>query len=171
MEHAVSDTPAVSVLVPASGAPGAALDAVRAQTSGAPEIVPIRDASPAARNAGVAAARGRYVAFFDAGAVWAPDFLQTLVAFLDRHPTCAVVCADAHAAGPVTRLALIGQGCPIPLAAVVARRDALLAAGPFDEGIRRGDDYDLWLRLALRGVEIQRRRSALVAYQVPPGDP
>src|SRR5262249_13256191 len=132
MEHAVSDTPAVSVLVPASGAAGAAPDAGRAHTARGPGDGPRhgapaapRDPRPAARNAGVAAARGRYVAFFDAGAVWAPDFLQTLVAFLDRHPTCAVVCADAHAEGPVTLLALIEQGCPIPLAAVVARRDAL----------------------------------------------
>ena len=34
---------------------------------------------------------------------------------------------------------------------VLARRDALLEAGLFDEGLRVCEDYDLFLRLALRG--------------------
>jgi len=36
--------------------------------------------------------------------------------------------------------------------AVAARRDALLAAGGYDESMRYAEDYDLWLRLARRHV-------------------
>lgn len=34
---------------------------------------------------------------------------------------------------------------------VVARRDLLLAAGPFDESLQSGDDHDMWFRLARLG--------------------
>jgi hypothetical protein len=44
---------------------------------------------------------------------------------------------------------------------VVARRSVLLDAGLFDEGIRRGQDFDLWLRLAHRGAAIHYQRDVL----------
>jgi len=39
-------------------------------------------------------------------------------------------------------------GCPASTPGVMARRDAALRAGGFDPALRRGQDLDLWLRLA-----------------------
>src|SRR5262249_8268284 len=38
--------------------------------------------------------------------------------------------------------------------------------GAFDEGIRRGQDFDLWLRMALRDFEIRYQREVLAERRV-----
>jgi glycosyltransferase involved in cell wall biosynthesis len=194
-------TPSASVIVPAYRASGhiaAALDSVFAQTFSSFEAIVVNDGSPdtseleralapyfsriryitqenrgagAARNAGIIASRGRYIALLDADDRWRPDFLRRQVRWLDANPQCGMVYADAMIAGesPLARrtfterapsrgsadlLALIGQRCNIVLSTVVVRREPIFDAGLFDETLRRGQDFDLWLRLALRGVAI-----------------
>ncbi|HWF85618.1 MAG TPA: hypothetical protein VG222_12255, partial [Vicinamibacterales bacterium] len=53
------------------------------------------------------------------------------------------------------------QRCNVLMSTVVARREALVTAGLFDESLRRGQDFDLWLRLALRGHEMGYQRLVL----------
>lgn len=143
----------------------------------------------AARNLGVREATGEWIAFLDADDEWLPDHLERL-SDLAAGPTSGFVMAadgyeERHPGGRVVRdiyarhrpnalpaafafedfLALwldIGE-CPVWTSAILARRDAILAAGLFPEGrCRRGGDKDLWLRIAELGpVLISSRQGAI----------
>jgi len=214
MLHRVPDAPDVSVVVPvcASRDITCAIDSVFGQTVSGFELIIVNDGTPdtsdvraalsrytshirsielpknrgaaVARNAGIMVARGRYVAFLDADDRWYPDFLDRQVSYLDDHPQCALVYADARivgesalagyrfmertpSKGAVTLLSLVEQRCNVILSTVVARRTAIMSAGMFDEGLRRGQDFDLWLRLALKGATLQYQPIVLGERRVP----
>jgi glycosyltransferase involved in cell wall biosynthesis len=121
----------------------------------------------AVRNAALGEARGEYVAFLDSDDLWAPDKLSRQVASLRSRPTCGwCYTAVSHIDGPGRPMAepVFGPWIPcegavferlvtgpivIRTPSVLARRELVAAAGGFDDTIRSGEDYDLWLRLAL----------------------
>jgi glycosyltransferase involved in cell wall biosynthesis len=126
--------------------------------SGKPSVV---------RNAALLAARGEYVAFLDSDDLWAPRKLERQIETLRAR----VSCRWSYTAF----LQVDGSGNPLPEEAqrpwvpyegdifeqvvtgraslrtpsVLATRQLLAQAGGFDEGLLSGEDYDLWLRLAL----------------------
>jgi hypothetical protein len=67
--------------------------------------------------------------------------------------------------GEVTLTALLAQTCTVLLSSVVVRRAALVSAGGFDRALRRGQDFDLWLRMARRGASMRYHRKVLTLYR------
>ena len=55
---------------------------------------------PAARNTGILASTGQYLAYLDSDDYWLPGVAETLMDFLDRHPEVGAVFADARVGNP-----------------------------------------------------------------------
>lgn len=179
----MSSEPLISVVVPTYKRPvlvRRAIDSVRQQTYENIEILVVDDGPddqtaaavtsvpdprvtlirhpanrglPAARNTGIRAARGAFIAFLDDDDEWRPDKLQRQLGAMRRYD--AVLCA-AFSDGKVLRyharesitLDDLRRGSFDP-SALLARSDVLRNVW-FDETLRQGEDWDAFIRIAQR---------------------
>ena len=202
----------VSIIIPAYNAAefiGETLASVAAQTFTSHEVIVINDGSPdteelerelkryhgqlqyikqenrgaaAARNTGLRAARGEFVAFLDADDTWLPAFLEKQMELLKR-TNADLVYADAlltgesqfagrtfmkmhPSRGDVTPENLLAVKVTVLTSTVLARKAPILEADLFDEKLRRGQDFDLWLRLAKRGARFAYQREVLAHHRI-----
>ncbi|WP_152053995.1 glycosyltransferase family 2 protein [Tautonia marina] len=189
-------TPAVSVVIATYNYGrylAGAIDSVLAQTFADFEVVVVDDGStdqtpevirryledsrirylrhehlgqPRTKNAGIRAARGRYVAFLDADDRWLPSKLEKQVALfeVDPNPQIGVVYSRRGWIDDQDRPIHRGERTPLrgdvlaPLfhrpfvcfSSSMVRRSVLDEVGLFDETTQYSIDYDLWLRIALK---------------------
>jgi glycosyltransferase involved in cell wall biosynthesis len=111
-----------------------------------------------------------YVAVLHDDDRWDPDFLERRVDFLERHPQCGYVFGDSrliddegkqigvvaapleegvHARRDYVPRYLALEIKPM-MPSLLVRRSAYEAVGPYFDARFAGDDWEMWLRLALR---------------------
>ncbi len=117
----------------------------------------------AARNTGLRAASGQYIQFLDSGDMILADKLQEQIRYLDEHKNTGVAFSDyqiIHQAdnyiekavlkkGKESMLEYLLKGRLLHLGAMLFKKGALSAEG-FDETLPQCEDWELWIRLALR---------------------
>ncbi|WP_084143791.1 glycosyltransferase family 2 protein [Amycolatopsis taiwanensis] len=120
----------------------------------------------AARNAGIAAATGRYILPLDADDVIAPTMLEKTVAILDAEPDIAIASTDLYVftdgdESPPQVLALPPYEKELLLQRLIMfycslyRREAWKVVGGYNERMRAGEDWDFWIGCAERGFGAQ----------------
>jgi Glycosyl transferase family 2 len=143
----------------------------------------------AARNAGIAAAQGDWVAFLDADDLWLPRYVEAATAALSaaRNPGFAYTDAYVFHAGrgQVKQGSAMDALDPPPpdrasfLAALLRRNfvftsatvpaAVLSAVGGYDESLPLSEEYDLWLRILAAGFDPVWMGGRLAIYRMHPG--
>lgn len=115
-----------------------------------------------ARNRGVTASRGEFLAFLDADDWWAPDCLERLHEAIERSRAAVAYCGwqnvglpggrgepyvppDYEREGKLERF--LRAAAPWPIHAALLRRSVWDEVGGFDTTLPTVMDYDLWLRV------------------------
>jgi glycosyltransferase involved in cell wall biosynthesis len=162
--------------------------AADARANGGPPLHVVRQenrGASAARNAGLARASGRYIAFLDGDDRWHPRHLEQSVAALEDNPELDLTFAwykvideqgrstglDVRSRDRVLNFEdIVLRGGIASSSLLVGRREAIETIGGFDETLRSNNDLDFCLRLsAVRRDNIGAVREILVDYRKRPG--
>ena len=125
-----------------------------------------RQGASAARNRGIAAADGRWLAFLDADDWLEPPFVEKMVGELEAAADAKVAYCGSRRVAPdgrqgplwmssdVARMPfeVFARRCPVPIHGFVLDRELVVELGGFDERLRTCEDWDFWQRVARTGV-------------------
>jgi glycosyltransferase involved in cell wall biosynthesis len=122
----------------------------------------------AARNAGIRAAQGKFLAFLDADDIWLPEKLRKQLEIMAKDSSVTLVSCNSRLisesgtplkVGHLNRPPVEGLNAWktllmynfLPTPTVMTRTDLVKELGGFDEALTVGEDLDLWIKLGLRG--------------------
>ncbi|SFB74995.1 Glycosyl transferase family 2 [Massilia yuzhufengensis] len=188
------DIDGMELIVVDDGSSDGSVALVRAQF---PQVRLVQQANAgvaAARNHGIALARGTWVAFIDADDIWLPGKLRAQFEQMAAIEGCRMSytawkvwpCQDPEPGAVYVEQLLAQAGetarwsgpsgwiytellldCVVWTSTVVAQRSLFQEIGGFDPGLRVGEDYDLWLR-ASRVTPIHRVARPYALYRTHP---
>lgn len=131
-------------------------------------------------NKGLSLARGKYIARIDADDMAFPAWLKTQRDYIAGHPQCVVVsCKGAVMNGvgeikkilntPLSYEEMILKSLtasPLNHVGSLYDKDAIIAAGGYDENFKIAADYELWSKLVRQGRLLASTSDVLVAIRV-----
>lgn len=146
--------------------------------------------SAVARNAGIEAAAGKYVAFLDGDDYWFSEKVSEQVKYLATHPTVRLVFCEwiewkysvdkdspkpkrpsygdlqkiqPELSGDLYKELLLE--CILHTSTVVMHTELARDIGGFNPGFKKGQDYEFWLRVS-RETEIHKLSAVLSLYRI-----
>ncbi len=150
------------IIIVDDGSTDATAEALKAYADRATVITREHSGPSAARNSGIGASHGEYIALLDSDDIWLPKKLETQVSFFLEHPEIKVCQTEEIWLRNGVRVNPMKKHkkhsgwifkqclplCIVSPSAVMVHKSVFQHVGLFDETMQACEDYDLWLRIA-----------------------